>query len=108
MSIILGIDPGTTTVGFAIIKKVNNNYSLIDYGVFLTTPKIDLSVKILEIGADMESIISKYKPNLQNDNLTFYLFIIRKKLKMLQKRIEKPQIRRFQINLRICGLIYYI
>jgi Holliday junction resolvasome RuvABC endonuclease subunit len=46
---ILGIDPGTTTVGFAIIDKDGMNNTIVDYGVFSTTPKMDLSVKLLEI-----------------------------------------------------------
>ncbi|MDQ7022968.1 MAG: crossover junction endodeoxyribonuclease RuvC [Candidatus Gracilibacteria bacterium] len=31
---ILGIDPGTTTVGFAIIDKEKQDYNIIDFGVF--------------------------------------------------------------------------
>jgi Holliday junction resolvasome RuvABC endonuclease subunit len=31
MSIILGIDPGTTTTGFAIIKKEDRKPILLDY-----------------------------------------------------------------------------
>jgi Holliday junction resolvasome RuvABC endonuclease subunit len=32
MSIILGIDPGTTTIGYAIIEKhSNSDYELVDF-----------------------------------------------------------------------------
>lgn len=62
--IILWIDPGTTTVGFALIKKEKWIYNLLDYWVLTTTPKIDISHKILEIWTDIKSIISKYNPEI--------------------------------------------
>lgn len=62
--IILGIDPGTTTIGFCVIKKENNNYFLIDYWVFKTIPKIEQSIKLKEIWADIKEIITKYNPTI--------------------------------------------
>jgi len=62
--IILWIDPGTTTVGYALVKKENNKITLLDYGVILTTPKIELKYKILEIWRDMSDIINQNKPDL--------------------------------------------
>lgn len=62
--IILWIDPWTTTVGYAIIKKNNSNYWLLDYWVFSTTPKIDLTHKILEIWTDIKEIINSYNPDI--------------------------------------------
>jgi len=62
--IILWIDPGTTTTWFALIEKKNNAFSLLDYGVFKTTPKIDLALKLLEIWQDINEIISKYNPEI--------------------------------------------
>ncbi|QFR39188.1 crossover junction endodeoxyribonuclease RuvC [Candidatus Gracilibacteria bacterium 28_42_T64] len=62
--IILGIDPGTTTTGFALIKKESGNFTLLDYGIFKTTPKIDLAIKLLEIGNDIKEIISSFKPDV--------------------------------------------
>ncbi|MDP2090529.1 MAG: crossover junction endodeoxyribonuclease RuvC [Candidatus Gracilibacteria bacterium] len=62
--IILGIDPGTTTVGFALIQKERGEFKLLDYGILSTTPKIDLVHKILEIGTDINTIIAKYNPEI--------------------------------------------
>jgi crossover junction endodeoxyribonuclease RuvC len=65
MSIILWIDPGTTTIGYAIINKISNsNYKLIDYWIFSTTPKIDLSIKLLEIWNDIKELINTYNPDI--------------------------------------------
>lgn len=62
MTIILGIDPGSTTVGYAIMEKTKTQ-SLIDYGVIHTTPKLDIPLKLLEIGTDMKELIEKYSPD---------------------------------------------
>ena len=40
--ITIGIDPGTTTVGYAVIKKNSQNSEILDYGVIQTPPKISL------------------------------------------------------------------
>lgn len=55
--IILWIDPGTTTTGFALIKKEKSDIFLIDFWVLKTTPKIDLSLKLLEIWTDINNLI---------------------------------------------------
>ena len=62
--IILWIDPGTTTTGFALIKKESWKFILLDYGIFKTTPKIDLSIKLLEIWNDIKEIMSSFSPDL--------------------------------------------
>lgn len=61
--IIIGIDPWTTTTGYAIIKKEGRDKVLLDYGIIYTTPKIDLKDKILEIWSDLDSLIEKYHPD---------------------------------------------
>ncbi len=61
--IILWIDPWTTTTGFALIKKENNTYTLIDYWILKTTPKIDIAKKLLEIWTDIKTIISEFNPD---------------------------------------------
>lgn len=60
--IVIGIDPGTTTIWYAVVEKKWNEKILLDYWVIHTTPKIDLKDKIMEISTDLESLINKYMP----------------------------------------------
>ncbi len=69
---ILWIDPWTTTIGFAIIDKDGMNNYIVDYGVFSTTPKMELSVKLLEIGMDMKEIIKTYNPDIVSIEKLFF------------------------------------
>lgn len=61
MSIILGIDPGTTDVGFAVIELSRNSRTILTYGVIHTTPKIPQSEKLVEIMHDLKDILEQYK-----------------------------------------------
>ena len=70
--IILWIDPWTTTTGFALINKDNNNYSILDYWILSTTPKIPLPNKILELWLDIKEIIKKYNPNIISIEKLFF------------------------------------
>lgn len=60
MAIILGIDPGTTTVGFAVVSVEKNLRSILTYWVIHTTPKVPQSQKLLEIATDLDEIIHTY------------------------------------------------
>jgi crossover junction endodeoxyribonuclease RuvC len=69
---IMWIDPWTTTTGFAIIDKNWMKNEIVDYGVFSTTPKMDLSIKLLEIWMDMKEIIKKYDPDIVSIEKLFF------------------------------------
>ena len=61
---ILGIDPGTATTGFGVIKKSAkaSGFEVADFGV-IATPKTDSEARRLEIIAkDLRAIIKKFKP----------------------------------------------
>ena len=59
---ILGIDPGTTTVWYAIIEKIWQEYTLVDFWVIETAPKIPLETKLVEIGSDISWLLDLHKP----------------------------------------------
>ncbi len=59
---IIGIDPGTTTVWYAVIDKQWQKYTLVDYGVIETAPKIVLEQKLVEIWADISWLLDLHKP----------------------------------------------
>ncbi len=64
MSIILGIDPGTTTVGYGIVEVLGQRRTILDCGVIKTAPKIELSQKILDINHDLLLLIEQYRPTI--------------------------------------------
>jgi crossover junction endodeoxyribonuclease RuvC len=60
--IILGIDPGTATTGYGVIKIRKRQPDLVTYGVVSTDKKLADSERLKILGADLESLIKKYRP----------------------------------------------
>lgn len=60
----MGIDPGTTTVGYGIIEKTGKSIKILDYGTIETPPKSDHPLKLLDIAADLGTLIDTYRPDL--------------------------------------------
>ncbi len=61
---ILGIDPGTATTGYGIIKttKRADEFLLEDFGVIETSKKLPDAERLAILGQDLEELIKKYKP----------------------------------------------
>lgn len=55
--IILGIDPGTTKIGFGVIKKEKNKISCLQYGL-ITQPSSAL------ITSELSKLVKNYKPDI--------------------------------------------
>lgn len=60
--IILGIDPGTATTGFGIIKQIKNQPELVDFGVISTDKKLTDAERLEILANDIAEIIKKFKP----------------------------------------------
>jgi len=60
--IYLGIDPGTATTGYGVIKEDKGHIELIDYGCITTSSKLSMDVRLEEISDKLAKIIQKYQP----------------------------------------------
>jgi len=61
---ILGIDPGTATVGYACVEGNKKSPQIVDYGVLRTKaqPKEFMPDRLLELAEDLEQILQRYTP----------------------------------------------
>ena len=69
---IIGIDPGTSIVGFSIIENAKGKCKLLDYGCITTTPKAPLEEKLQEIHKDLGEIIKQWKPTHASIETLFF------------------------------------
>ncbi|MCK5412847.1 MAG: crossover junction endodeoxyribonuclease RuvC [Candidatus Pacebacteria bacterium] len=70
--IILGIDPGTATTGFGVLKSQNNKLEVLDVGCILTDKNLDMPERLDLIAKELKNIIKKYKPQIMAVEELFY------------------------------------
>src|SRR3989338_10106854 len=60
---ILGIDPGTTIIGYGLVETSGNNLRPLDFGVFKTVAT-ETSNRISTIYDFFEKLLKKHKPDM--------------------------------------------
>ncbi len=61
--IILGLDPGTATTGFGVIRLEGDEPELLDYGCIETAKHFPLAERLHQISTDLEEILQHWKPD---------------------------------------------
>ena len=62
--IILGIDPGTATMGYGIVERTGSHLRAIDYGALLTSADLPLPERLNAIHACVAELIETHHPDL--------------------------------------------
>ncbi len=74
--IIFGIDPGTATTGYGIIKILDNNpnklIELIDYDCIVTSKDMEMPMRLNSIQKDIERLLRYYKPDCVSIEQLFF------------------------------------
>ena len=65
--IIFGIDPGTATTGYGVIKRAKNGKStgieLIEYGCIVTPKEQEMPLRLYSIQKDLGRLLRQHKPD---------------------------------------------
>ena len=59
----LGIDPGTSLIGFGIIESAPRSFVALDYGVFRTKPNLPNTERVIAVHDFFKKLIKKYQPD---------------------------------------------
>ena len=64
MTLVLGIDPGTATIGYALVRNLpDGNCEAVDYGV-ITTPREDSApARLVQLYEELNEILSLHRPD---------------------------------------------
>ncbi len=112
---ILGIDPGTATTGYAVIKKQKDNtYQVLDFGVIETKKSLTDSERLLEMQKDLQKIIIKHKPTIAGVEKLFFETNVKTAMTVSQARgvvlltlqqhkIDLQEYTPLQVKSMICG-----
>jgi crossover junction endodeoxyribonuclease RuvC len=60
---ILGIDPGTVTMGYGVIENRNDEIALVDYGALGCPERSPVGERLNFLYAELGKIIAQHKPN---------------------------------------------
>jgi crossover junction endodeoxyribonuclease RuvC len=71
--IILGIDPGSTIVGYSIIKKnTDKSIDVVDFGCIITNEFATTGERLKKIYKETTRLIEKYKPDIMSVETLFF------------------------------------
>ena len=62
--VILGIDPGLATTGYALLEKEAKKLNVLDFGVIKTSSSLNFPERIKEIFQKTQKLIKKYSPQI--------------------------------------------
>ncbi len=83
---VLGIDPGSETLGWGVVEGSGLNYHLVDYGTVKSSPKEAFSKRLLKIFDGVADVIWKHQPNVLSIEEAFYANNVKVALKLGQVR----------------------
>src|SRR3989344_3626756 len=69
--VIIGIDPGTTQIGFGVIKNEGNNFEVLDYGI-IKNPGKDKLFDYKNTSKSLTKLIRKHNPDIASVERLFF------------------------------------
>ncbi len=61
---VLGIDPGTATTGYGVVREYKNRIHTLDYGCIYTKPKTSMPYRLKHIYKELSDLIIRYSPDV--------------------------------------------
>ncbi|MBA2335417.1 MAG: crossover junction endodeoxyribonuclease RuvC [Blastocatellia bacterium] len=83
---VLGIDPGSETLGWGLVEGNGLNYSLGDFGTVKSSPREAFSKRLLKVYGGVEEIVEKFQPDVLSIEEAFYSINVNVAIKLGQVR----------------------
>lgn len=83
---VLGIDPGSETLGWGVVEGSGLKYSLIDFGTVKSSPRQKFSKRLLKAYQGVEEVIGRFTPDVLSIEEAFYAVNVGVALKLGQVR----------------------
>jgi len=61
--LVLGIDPGTATTGYGLVKNERGKVRIISYGTIKTSAKLDMPRRLLKINREYSALLDEFHPD---------------------------------------------
>ena len=83
---VLGIDPGSETLGWGVVEGSGNKYSLVEFGVVRSNPRMAFSKRLAKIFAEVDEVVTRLQPDALAIEEAFYSINVNVALKLGQVR----------------------
>jgi crossover junction endodeoxyribonuclease RuvC len=69
---VIGIDPGSETLGWGIVEGSGTKYSLVDFGTVKSSPRVAFSRRILKAYEGVADVVERFRPDVLSIEEAFY------------------------------------
>ena len=69
---VLGIDPGSETLGWGVVEGSGSKYAAVEFGTVKASPKLDFSKRLLTMYNGVSDVIERFEPNVLSLEDAFY------------------------------------
>jgi crossover junction endodeoxyribonuclease RuvC len=83
---VIGIDPGSETLGWGVVDGIGSKYVLVGYGTVKSNPRHDFSRRLLNIYNAVAELMAEHSPDVLSVEDTFYAVNVGVALKLGQVR----------------------
>ena len=83
---VLGIDPGSETLGWGVVDGLGSRYELVGFGTVKSNPKHAFSKRLLNIYDGVAEVMAEHSPDVLSVEDTFYAVNVGVALKLGQVR----------------------
>jgi crossover junction endodeoxyribonuclease RuvC len=83
---VLGIDPGSETLGWGVVDGTGSKYLLVGYGTVRSNPREKFSKRLLNIYNGVAELMAEHSPDVLSVEDTFYAVNVGVALKLGQVR----------------------
>lgn len=83
---VLGIDPGSETLGWGVVEGSGSKYSLVEFGVVRSNPRQAFSKRLAKIFAEVDEVVGRLQPDALAIEEAFYSINVNVAMKLGQVR----------------------
>jgi crossover junction endodeoxyribonuclease RuvC len=83
---VLGIDPGSETLGWGVVEGVGMKYAVVDFGVVKASPREAFSKRLAKMFKGVAEVIERFEPDSLSIEEAFYAVNVGVALKLGQVR----------------------
>lgn len=83
---VIGIDPGSETLGWGVVEGEGLKYSVVEFGTVRSKPRDPFSKRLLKVFTGVEEIIERFRPDVLSIEEAFYAVNVGVAMKLGQVR----------------------